>query len=160
MEPIMKKILLSLLAIILIIEEWLWDILTALGHSLIQWLRLERVELWLTQTSPTMALVAFSIPILIVLPINLVAIGLLAHGLILEGIGVELLAKLLGTVLIARVFALTKPQLLTFNFLRVVYTTIMAWLQWAHQKVVETQVYRWGQHFKAETKARFATWFH
>ena len=155
----MKKILLSFLAIILIIEEWLWDILSALGHALIQWLRLERVELWLTQTTPTMALVAFSIPILIVLPINLVAIGLLAHGLILQGLGLELLAKLLGTVLIARVFALTKSQLLTFGVLRWVYTTITGWLQWAHQKVVETTVYRWAQRVKAETKARFAAWF-
>ena len=155
----MKKILLSFLAIILIIEEWLWDLLSALGHALIQWLRLERVELWLTQTTPTMALVAFSIPILIVLPINLLAIGLLAHGLILQGIGVELLAKLLGTVLIARVFTLTKPQLLTFNVLRIVYTTITGWLQWAHQKVVETPVYRWAKRVKAETKARFAAWF-
>ena len=156
----MKKILLSLLAIILIIEEWLWDILTTLGHSLIRWLRLERFELWLGQASPIMALVAFSIPILIVAPINLVAFELLIHGLVLQGIGLELLAKLLGTVLIARVFALTKPQLLTFSFLRFIYTTITGWLQWAHQKVIETQVYRWGQHFKAETKARFAAWFH
>ena len=156
----MKKTLLSLLAIILIIEEWLWDILTAFGHTLIRWLRLERFELWLSQTSPTMALVAFSIPILIIAPINLVAFELLIHGLVLQGIGVELLAKLLGTLLIARVFALTKPQLLTFGFLRFVYTTITGWLHWAHQKVVETTVYRWGQQFKAETKARFAAWFH
>ena len=156
----MKKPLLSLLAIILIIEEWLWDLLTALGHTLIQWLRLERFERWLSQTSPTMALVAFSIPILIVAPINLVAFELLVHGLVLQGIGVELLAKLLGTVLIARVFALTKPQLLTFAFLRFIYTTITGWLQWAHQKVIETPVYRRIRQFKAETKARFAVWFH
>ena len=155
----MKKPLLSLLAVILIIEEWLWDLLTAFGHTLIRWLRLERVEQWLSQTSPTMALVAFSIPLLIVMPINLMAIILLAHGLILQGIGLELLAKLLGTVLIARVFALTKPQLLTFTFLRLVYTTITGWLQWAHHKVTETPVYRWAKQFKAETKARFATWF-
>jgi hypothetical protein len=57
------------------------------------------------------------------------------------------------------VFALTKPQLLTFTFLRVIYTTITGWLQWAHQKVTETSVYRWSKQFKAEAKARFAAWF-
>jgi hypothetical protein len=155
----MKKILLSFLAIILIIEEWLWDTLAAFGHSLIRWLKLEAFELWLSQTSPTLALVTFSIPIMIVAPINLVAFGLLAHGLILQGILLELLAKLLGTVLIARVFALTKPQLLTFTFLRVIYTSITGWLHWAHQKITETSVYRWSKRFKAETKARFSAWF-
>src|SRR5665647_1289430 len=97
----MKKLLLSLLAIFLIIEEWLWDLLTAFGHSLVRWLNLESFEQWLSQTSPTLALVAFSIPIMIVAPINLIAFGLLAHGMFLQGILLELLAKLLGTVLIA-----------------------------------------------------------
>jgi hypothetical protein len=155
----MKKLLLSLLAIILIFEEWLWDLLTAIGHSLIRWLNLESFEQWLSLTSPTMALVAFSIPLLIVTPINLVEFGLLAHGLILQGIGLEVLAKLLGTLLVARVFALTKPQLLTFAFLRVIYTTITGWLQWAHQKITETPIFRWSKQFKAEAKARFAAWF-
>ncbi len=155
----MKKILLSFFAVVLIIEEWLWDLLTAFGHSLVRWLNLESFEQWLSQTSPSLALVAFSIPIMIVTPINLIAFGLLAHGLILQGILLELLAKLLGTVLIARVFALTKPQLLTFTLLRVIYTTITGWLQWAHQQITETAFYRWSKQFKAEAKARFAAWF-
>ncbi|WP_333873271.1 hypothetical protein [Methylobacter sp.] len=144
----MKKILLSLLAIFLIIEEWLWDLLTAFGRSLSQWLNLQRFEQWLSQTSPPMALVAFSIPVLIVTPINLAAFGLLAKGMVLQGILVEVLAKLLGTLLVARVFALTKPQLLTFTFLRITYTTITRWLQWAHAKITETAVYRWVKQFR------------
>ncbi|MFA5018003.1 MAG: hypothetical protein WC504_10690 [Methylobacter sp.] len=144
----MKKTLLSLLAIFLIIEEWLWDLLTAFGRSLSRWLNLQQFEQWLSQTTATMALVAFSIPILIVTPINLAAFGLLAKGLILQGILMEVLAKLLGTLLVARVFALTKPQLLTFTFLRITYTTVTRWLQWAHAKVTETAVYRWAKQLK------------
>ncbi|HEY8096805.1 MAG TPA: hypothetical protein VIE65_12050 [Methylobacter sp.] len=155
----MKKILFSLLAIFLIIEEWLWDLLTAFGRSLFHWLNLEQFEQWLSQTTAPMALVAFSIPLLIVTPINLVAFGLIAKGLILQGILMEVLAKLLGTLLVARVFALTKPQLLTFAFLSFIYTTISRWLHWAHQQITETPVYRWSKRFKAEAKARFAAWF-
>jgi hypothetical protein len=81
----MKKLLLSFLAIILIIEEWLWDVLTVLGHTLVRRLKLEALEQWLSKTSPGMALAAFSIPILVVTPINLIAFGLLANGLILQG---------------------------------------------------------------------------
>ena len=145
----MKKILLSFLAIFLIIEEWLWDWLTAWGRSLSHWLHLEQFEQWLRQTKPTMALVAFSIPILIVAPINIVAFVLMAKGMILQGILTEVLAKLLGTLLVARVFALTKSQLLTFAFLNHIYITITAWLHWAHDKVTETSVYRWMKQLRA-----------
>lgn len=154
----MKKLLLSLLAIFLIIEEWLWDLLTAFGHSLVRWLNLESFEQWLSETSPSMALVAFSIPILIVTPINIAALGLLANGFILQGILMEVLAKLLGTLLIARVFALTKPQLSTFSFLNIIYTNITRWLQWAHQKITETPVYRWAKQLKTVAKAQFVAW--
>ncbi len=139
----MKKILLSLLAILLIIEEWLWDFLTALGHSLSQWLNLKQFEQWLSQTTPSTALIVLSIPMLIVLPINIIAFVLIGNGLILQGILMEMVAKLLGTLLVARVFALTKQQLLTFDFLRLVYSTIIRWLHWAHEKIIETAVYRW-----------------
>ncbi len=67
---------------------------------------------------------------------------LIAKGLILQGILMEIAAKLLGTLLVARVFALTKQQLLTFAFLNLIYSTITRWLQWAHRKIIETAVYR------------------
>lgn len=155
----MKKILLSFLAVILIFEEWLWDILTALSHSLVKWLHLQSLEQWLMQTSPSVALVSFSIPLLIVMPLNFFALSLLANGLILQGVLLELLAKLLGTLLVSRVFALTKPQLLSFAVIRIVYTTITSWLHWAHQRIIDTAIYRWSKQFKAEAKARFAAWF-
>nr|WP_087145942.1 hypothetical protein [Crenothrix polyspora] len=155
----MKKILITLLAIFLIFEEWLWDLLTAFGHSLVRWLNLSNIEQWLSQASPNMALVAFSIPLLIVTPINIAVLEMLANGLILQAILLEIVAKLLTTVLIARVFALTKPQLLTFAFLNLIYSTITRWLHWAHQKIAETPVYRWSKQLKAEAKARFTAWF-
>jgi len=81
----MKKILFSFLAVTLIIEEWLWDSLTAFGRSLVRWLKLQPFERWLSHTTPNQALVAFSIPILIATLINFVVIGLLTHGFILQG---------------------------------------------------------------------------
>ncbi len=155
----MKKLLLSILAIILIIEEWLWDALSVFGHVLIGLLHLEAVERWLSQTSPQVALMAFTIPLLIVTPINLAAFALLAHGLILQGVLLEIVAKLLGTLLVSRVFALTKPQLLTFRGLAFVYATIMRWLNWAHQKITQTKVYKLAKALKAEVKQHFSAWF-
>jgi hypothetical protein len=154
----MKKLLLTLLAILLIIEEWLWDFLSACGHYLALLLRLESFERWLSQTPPHIALLAFTIPILIVTPINLAAFWLLLHGLLLQGILLELFAKLLGTLLVARVFTLTKPQLLTFSLLALIYHTITDWLRWAHAKIADTAIYRWSRQLKAEVRAKIKAW--
>lgn len=154
----MKKLLLSILAILLIVEEWLWDILTAFGHQLAQILRLQAVERHLSQASPALALIAFCVPLLIVTPLNLAALGLLAHGLILQGIALEILAKLLGTLLVSRVFSLTKPQLLSFRWLAWLYNTIMGWLHWAHQRIVETMTYRLIKGLQAQASAIWRQW--
>ena len=154
----MKKILLSILAVILIIEEWLWDGLSAFGHFLIGLLRLDDFERWLSQVSPNVALVAFMVPVLIVTPINLYALRLLAHGLILQGILLEIVAKLLGTLLVSRVFTLTKNQLLSFRLLAVIYSTVMRWLNWAHQKITDTTVYKLAKSLKLQIKSIISGW--
>jgi hypothetical protein len=155
----MKKILLSLLAIILIFEEWLWDVLSALGSFLAYHLGLAKFELWLAQTQPYQALFAISIPILLVTPINIAAFWLLANGMILQGILLEIFAKLLGTLFVARFFTLTKKQLLTFRLLAWAYNTISYYLSWAHERIIETTVYRWAKKIKTHAKATMAAWF-
>lgn len=154
----MKKLVLTLLAILLIIEEWLWDFLSVCGHYLALLLRLEIVERWLMQTAPFTALLTIMVPVLIVTPINLAALWLLLHGLLLQGLLLEVFAKLLGTLLVARVFTLTKPQLLTFTAIAWVYNTVTAWLRWAHAKIADTAIYRWSREVKVQVKAKVKAW--
>ncbi|MCX7068444.1 MAG: hypothetical protein NTW85_12215 [Methylococcales bacterium] len=154
----MKKLLLSLLAIILIIEEWLWDTLSALGHFLACHLGFARFEQWLLKSSPYQALFAISVPILLITPINITAFWLLGNGLIVQGIALEIVAKLLGTLFVAHFFTLTKKQLLTFRLLAWIYNTVSYWLIWAHERVIETEAYRWAKKIKTRAKATMAAW--
>jgi len=96
---------------------------------------------------------------LIVTPINVAAIWLILQGLLLQGILLEVFAKLLGTLLVARVFTLTKSQLLTFKAFALIYTTITDWLHWAHEKIVDTAIYRYSKQIKAQVKARVREFF-
>lgn len=149
----MQKILLSLLALLLILEEWLWDVLSLIGHYLIRLLNWEAYEQWLIQSSPRQALLVFLLPVALVTPLNLLAFGLMAHGLLVQGVLLELLAKLLGTLVISRIFTLTKPQLLTYRLLNRIYSTIKRWLHWAHHKVVATAVYQRAQALKKQIRS-------
>lgn len=150
----LKRVLLSILAVVLIIEEWLWDVLTYAGAHISRLLHLEAFDRWLVHCSPGMALLAFLIPIVLVAPINLLGLVLLWHGLFLRGLMVEIFAKLLGTLLLARVFKLTKSQLLTFRWLSYVYFKVLGWLTWAHTSVVNTAVYRFSQQMKEKIRQR------
>ena len=149
-----KHALLSLLAVILVAEEWLWELLTLFGRWLFKRLRLAGFEFWLTQTSRWVALVAFLIPLVVVLPLNVVALCLVAKGKLLDAVVVEIVAKLLGIVLVARVFALTKRQLMTFAWFCRFYAAIMRALDWAHARLSFTVAYRVAKELKSRLMHR------
>jgi hypothetical protein len=152
----LKKLLLTFLAVLVIFEEWLWDMLTIAGQWLAQIFNLQRFDAWLSQASPGMAVLALLIPMAIVTPINLFALFLLTHGGIIEGIILEVIAKLLGTLLVARVFRLVRPALLTYTWFAAIYHTIIGMLKWAHGLVHQLGIYQWSLRVKAAVKAKIA----
>lgn len=143
-----KKILLSLLAVILIIEEFLWDALTWLGKHIFRLVQLHTFEEWLHSSSRYVALVAFLIPVIVIAPLNFIAIACVAKGKIIRGIVIEIFAKLLATMLFARVFALTRQQLMSFGWFAIVYATITGWLHWAHEHIYTTHIYQYSKALK------------
>ena len=155
----LKKALLSIFAVILIFEEWLWDSLTLAGQFFSRVLHLERFDAWLIASPPPRALLAFLIPLLIATPFNLFALFLLTHGAIIEGLLLEIVLKLSATLLIARIFRLVKPALLTFTWFEKLYTFISKLLHWSHESVRHTTVYQRGVLLKAAVKARISQLF-
>lgn len=154
----MKKLLLSLLAVYLLVEEWLWDTLTALGDRLAVWLGLAAFERWLAGARPGAAMAAFLCPAVLILPVKFAALFLFAHGQIVQGLGILLFAKLFATLLVSRMFAIARPQLLTFGWFAALYSTVTRWLDWAHTRIRATAVYQQAVKFKQVAKARLAAW--
>ncbi|GDX85383.1 hypothetical protein LBMAG43_14250 [Methylococcaceae bacterium] len=152
-----KEKLLSSLAIIVIFEEWIWDSLTLAGQLLSRLLHLEKFDNWLLNASPKMALFTFFIPLIIVTPFNILALFLLTHGAIIEGILLEIVVKLVGTLLIARIFRLVKTALLTFGWFAKIYHTISGILRWAHNVIQHTAIYQRSLVIKAAIKVKIAT---
>jgi hypothetical protein len=151
----LKKALLSILAIIVLFEEWLWDILTLCGKWLARVLHLEKFDERLALATPNQAVVALLIPLLLVTPINVAALMVLARGAIWEGVLLEVVAKLLGTLLVARVFRLVRSALMTFRWFAAIYDTITGILKWAHDLVRSTALYRLAQQAKQAIKERW-----
>jgi hypothetical protein len=139
---VLKPLFLSVLALLVLFEEWLWEILTVLGQRFSRVLHLERLDAWLSQASPKQALTAFAIPLAVVAPLNIGGLALMVHGAMTAGILLQIAAKLLGTLLVARVFRLARPALMSFAWFARLYERILRILRWAHALVQESRLYR------------------
>jgi len=116
MESKLKRLLtppfIILAAVLLWFWEWLWEPLERVMAKIGQWPVLRLVEAWIGRAPRYVALTCFLIPGAVLLPFKLIGLYFLAHGAPLLGVGTFLTAKVVGTALVARIFALTKRQLM------------------------------------------------
>ena len=116
-----------LAALILLFEEWGWRPLSNLIAQLARfpvWAALER---WIAGLPPYGALVTLSVPSAILIPAKFLGVYLLVTGHVVTAIAIIIAAKLASTALIARIFFLTKPQLLQIAWFRSFYEAFVPW---------------------------------
>lgn len=102
----------TVLALVLIFEEWGWEPLARLLARLARlplWARAERL---IAGLPPWAALLTFFVPMLALFPIKLLALFWISRGHTLAGLLLILAAKLAGTAILARLFGLTQPALM------------------------------------------------
>lgn len=133
------RILLAAVAMILIVEEWLWDHLRAVLDAALAKLPLARLKAavkdFILERSPYESLVLFAFPVVALVPLKVFGLWLFASGHWFLGMGNFLLAKLAGTALTAVLFRLTKPKLLSLPWFCSLFGTVMAWIAWAHRRL-------------------------
>lgn len=138
------------LAIWIFLEEWVWDSMLAFMAWLGRLPPVHWLETQIAKLPPYVALIAFVIPGAILLPFKLAAFWLIAQGHAIYGMWVFVIAKIIGTAFLARIFSLTKPALLTIGWFRRVYTAIIGWKERLYAYVRALPAY---QHIKALAKA-------
>lgn len=121
-----------LAALVFLIEEAIWD-WTAKLMARLGAVRLVRaIETHITSLPPRLALLAFLLPGLILIPAKLLGLHAIASGHWLLGGSVFILAKLLGMALFARIFNLTRPALMQLpRFVRL-YNFVMYYRNLIH----------------------------
>lgn len=118
----LRALLLTLAAVVLLIEEWGWRPLAAWVGRLAAWPPWARLEARIGGATPKLALALFLVPAVLLIPVKLVALWFIHQGHTLFGVGVIVAAKLIGTALVGRLFTITQPQLMQFDrFARVLW---------------------------------------
>ena len=102
----------GLLALLIVFEEWGWEPLQRALARLGEWPLLRNLEAWIGRLPSWAALGVVMLPTLTLLPVKLLALWLIGDGHALLGVVVVVLAKLVGTAVLARLFVLTRPALL------------------------------------------------
>src|ERR1700734_3134367 len=115
------------LAIVFLIEAWLWDHLEPIVAWVVARLPLDAFKRWLADRvdtlSPAMTLVVFIRP---VVPLKLVGLWLLTHEYWIPAIFTIIFAKLLGVGVTAFVFDVTRPKLLEMAWFEKLYEFVIA----------------------------------
>ena len=147
-----------LLALLILFEEWGWEPLNRLLMRLGRLPVLRSLEAWIARLPPHAALVAFLVPALALLPVKLLALGLIAQGQRLLGLGVILVAKLVGTAVVARLFALTQPALMRLPWFARVYGRWAVWKAALLAQVRATWAWRAARVLRRRLRRSWARW--
>jgi hypothetical protein len=119
-----------LLAIIFLIEAWLWDHLEPIVAWFVALIPLRTFKQWLADRvdtlSPAMTLIVFIVPVIPLFPLKLVGLWLLTHEYWLSAVFTILFAKLLGVGVAAFVFDVTRDKLLEMRWFEALYGFVIA----------------------------------
>jgi hypothetical protein len=135
----MKRLLrppLVLLAIVFLIEAWLWSHLEPIIAWIVARLPFKALKAWLAaailRLPPAATLIVFIVPVALLFPFKLLGLWLLAQKQWFAAGLVLILAKLVGLAVTAFVFEVTRPKLLAMAWFRWLYDRVITWLAWAH----------------------------
>jgi len=164
---IMKKRLKRLLAapfvliaaIVILFEEWLWDDLQRATAAVGRLPLFRQIESFIAGLPPYAALVMFGAPSLLLIPVKLAALYFIAHGQPALGLVVVIAAKIAGTALIARIYALTHSNLLRIGWFAFLHARFLAFKTRVHDAIKSTALYKAARRFRLRMRAAAAEFF-
>ena len=119
-----------LLAVIFLIEAWLWDHLEPIVARFVALIPLRAFKAWLAERvdtlSPAMTLIVFIVPVVPLFPLKLVALWLLAHEYWMAAVLTFVFAKFVGVGVAAFIFDVTRPKLLEMEWFEKLYEFVIA----------------------------------
>lgn len=128
------RILLLLLAMVFLLDAWVWQVCVALARrivALIPWDRLKaRIAAFVAVMPAPVALIIFLIPLAIVEPFKIISIWLAATGHPIFGVLGWIAMQFAGVGLVAVAFDLTREKLLS-----------MPWFAWVYEKFLAFHAY-------------------
>jgi hypothetical protein len=147
-----------IVAIIILLEDWLWDDLARLAAAIGRLPVFNQIETLITKLPPYAALTLFAVPSLLLIPVKLVALYFISHGHALFGFVTVAAAKVAGTALVARIFTLTRPKLMRIGWFAQVYNRFVAFKARIYEAIKSTAIYKAAHRRIVRMRAVLKAW--
>ncbi len=136
-----------IVALLILFEEWGWEPLQAMLARVGRLPPFAWVEHRIARLGSYAALALLAVPALTILPVKIVAVWLITRGHALLGLATIVVAKVVGTAVLARFFTLTQPALMRIEWFARLYRRWVAWknelLAWVRASAVWRAAARW-----------------
>lgn len=136
MKPHFKRalelLLVPLAAAIVFVEQTLIRMLNVITAAVARWGPIAAIEAWLKRQPPWIALPAFVTPSILILPIKFSAIFFAAHHRFMLAIAAVVVGKMLATAIVARLYVVLRPTLMTIGWFARLDTWFFHWRDHAY----------------------------
>jgi hypothetical protein len=146
-------------ALWIFLEEWVWEALQVCMAWLGKLPGVRWCEARIAGLPPHAALIAFLIPAAILLPFKLLAFWLIARGHGLLGLQVFIIAKIIGTAFLARIFELTRPALLTIGWFASLHAAFTSWRNRLYAYVKSLPAWQAARAWIAMVRGTLRAWY-
>ena len=148
----------AIVALVILFEEWGWEPLQAALARLGRLPPLAWLERQIARLPSYVALALLALPALAILPVKLAALWVISRGHALAGVVIIVLAKVVGTAVLARLFALTRPALMRIVWFARWYARWTVWKTELLAWVRASALWRAAAAVKRQVVAAFQRW--
>lgn len=150
--------LVHLAALVLLLEEWFWDLGMRLAARIACWPPLKWLEQRVRTLPPYLALCAFVLPGLLLFPVKVLAVVAIAHGHAASGIATIVVAKVGGAAVVARLYVLTLPTLLALGWFARLHGRFIGLKDRAIARLRASRAFRQARRLVRRTRRAVRRW--
>ena len=150
-----------LLALIFLIEAWLWERLEPVVAWVVERIPLRAIKEWfadkIDHLSPGATLIVFIVPAIPLFPLKVIGLWLLAHKYFVSAILVIVFAKLLGLGITAFVCDVMRDKLLQIRWFNRLYEIVLRAREWSKAQIdpIKAALVKFRQRFRTRSSSRF-----
>ena len=158
MARVLKAAGTLLLALLIVFEEWGWEPLARLMARIARLRILAAAEARIARLSPYAALAVMTLPFVLLVPLKIVAWWMIGSGQFFLGASLIAAAKVAGTAVVARMFALSKPALMQLGWFATGYGRWTTWKRELLERVRRSRVWQRGRDRVFDLRCTWNDW--
>jgi hypothetical protein len=154
MKRALRSVLISLVALWMLFEDWVWDSIVAFMQAVGRLKIINRFELFLARQDPYLLAALFTFPFFIMIPAKVYGLYLITTGKVIRGVTIFIMAKVLITALVTRLYLISKDKLLQIKAFAAFYYWFKDKKEWLYSEVRKLPAWQTAKAWIAELKMR------